>query len=586
MGQNLRFLFALGLLLLSPGIKAARDFTWADSVLHFLHTDRQVAFAKKRVLCDTLLAIYDDGNNSCKWIETAILKSRYLSLLGTNSEALSLVNACQLRMANKQCSNQNFLPALYLEYSFIYSSQNEPVKARHYALKGIAAWLPSFEYRRILADLYCSLADASSDLDSQVYYTQIGYKIGVEENDLELQGATLNSLGCIYAGMGDSKRATTYFKAALHIAGKEKAYNQMSALYNNLAGLSSNASETSRYLDSSKYYAHQKGDLEDLQTAYQNSAAFSYDHGQYRHAYDELLVSNVFKDSLYNQNKLKAFAEMEQKYEANKKNNEIALLQREKEIEHIRASRNLGISFGLGGALIGIVFVALAFYKQNKKKQQLNTQLMAEKQKSDDLLLNILPAEIADELKIKGASEAKLYNHVTVLFTDFVNFTGISEQMSPTELVREIHQNFTAFDAIMEKHGIEKIKTIGDAYLAVAGLPHEQPDHALRMLNAAFDLQQYMLKSKGRFNIRIGLNSGPVVAGIVGVKKFAYDIWGDTVNMASRMESNSEPDKINISESTYALVKDHFDCVYRGEIEAKGKGRLKMYFALGRKGSL
>lgn len=213
-----------------------------------------------------------------------------------------------------------------------------------------------------------------------------------------------------------------------------------------------------------------------------------------------------------------------------------------------------------------------------KRVQARTIELEEEKQKSDALLLNILPEGVAEELKNKGYAEAKQYDHVTVLFTDMVNFTGISEQMSPRELVAEIHKNFTAFDAIIEKHGLEKIKTIGDAYLAVCGLPIEQEEHAKRVVAAAIDIRDYMNTSQGKFEIRAGIHSGPVVAGIVGVKKYAYDIWGDTVNMAARMEQNSEAGKINISAATYELIKDSFKCEYRGKIKAKNKGEVDMYF--------
>ncbi|MEI6881150.1 MAG: adenylate/guanylate cyclase domain-containing protein [Bacteroidota bacterium] len=215
---------------------------------------------------------------------------------------------------------------------------------------------------------------------------------------------------------------------------------------------------------------------------------------------------------------------------------------------------------------------------KNEQLTNVNLQVQKEKKKSDDLLLNILPEEIADELKNKGEIEAKLYNHVSVIFTDFVGFTNISENLSPTELVAEIHRNFTAFDAIIEKYNIEKIKTIGDAYLAVCGLPNESPDHAEKIVRAAIDIRDYVSKNGGRFQIRIGVNSGPVVAGIVGVKKYAYDIWGDTVNTAARMEQKSEPGKINISGATYDLIKGHFNCEHRGKIAAKNKGEIDMYF--------
>lgn len=217
---------------------------------------------------------------------------------------------------------------------------------------------------------------------------------------------------------------------------------------------------------------------------------------------------------------------------------------------------------------------------------QQHEELKAEKKKSDDLLNNILPEEVAEELKQKGISSARFFDHVTVLFTDFVAFTKAGERMSPQELVDELHTCFKAFDDIISKYNIEKIKTIGDAYLAVCGLPASDVNHALNVANAAIEIKQYMIARKQQlgdktFEIRIGIHSGSVVAGIVGVKKFAYDIWGDTVNTAARMEQNSEPGKINISQTTYELVKDNFDCTYRGEITAKNKGELSMYFITG-----
>jgi class 3 adenylate cyclase len=226
------------------------------------------------------------------------------------------------------------------------------------------------------------------------------------------------------------------------------------------------------------------------------------------------------------------------------------------------------------------------FQKEQIERQ--HEELKSEKKKSDDLLLNILPSEIADELKEKGLSEARLYNNVTVLFTDFVDFTRAGERMSPRELVSELDACFKAFDEIIDRWGIEKIKTIGDAYLAVAGLPHPDNQHAEHVIGAALEIRKFIATRKQQqgdkaFDIRIGIHSGPVVAGIVGVKKFAYDIWGDTVNTAARMEQSSAPGKINISEATHELIKSLYECAYRGEISAKNKGELKMYFVEGKK---
>ena len=238
------------------------------------------------------------------------------------------------------------------------------------------------------------------------------------------------------------------------------------------------------------------------------------------------------------------------------------------------------------------VAVLLKFYQQKKlleeqsfQLKQKNEIITRENKRSEELLLNILPYKVAEELKQKGETEAKQFDKVSVLFTDFVGFTGISEKLSPRELVAEIHLCFTAIDIIVERNGLEKIKTIGDAYLAVCGLPNEDKDHAKKVVTASREILLFMESHKkslgdsvGLKDICIGIHSGGVVAGIVGVKKFVYDIWGDTVNTAARMEQNSLPGKINISSATYELVKNDFNCMHRGKIKAKNKGEIDMYF--------
>ena len=215
-----------------------------------------------------------------------------------------------------------------------------------------------------------------------------------------------------------------------------------------------------------------------------------------------------------------------------------------------------------------------------------NAILDAEMKRSEELLLNILPFDTAQELKAKGSTAARHYDDITVMFTDFKGFTSIAEKLSPQELVTEIDMYFKAFDLIADMHGIEKIKPIGDAYMAAGGIPEANATHAEDVIRAAIDIRSFVenqkaiRKEKGlpHFEIRIGVHTGPVVAGVVGHRKFAYDIWGDAVNLASRMESSGEPGKINISASTYERIKDKFSCTFRGEIEAKNKGKVGMYF--------
>ncbi|MFZ1687704.1 MAG: adenylate/guanylate cyclase domain-containing protein, partial [Flavobacteriales bacterium] len=237
---------------------------------------------------------------------------------------------------------------------------------------------------------------------------------------------------------------------------------------------------------------------------------------------------------------------------------------------------------------IVVLLLAVGLWARLRYTRRAKRAIEKEKDRSENLLLNILPAEIAQELKDKGEAQARDIDNVSILFTDFKGFTSVSEQLSAQELVAEINTCFKSFDGIIARHGIEKIKTIGDSYMAASGLPAPTPDSARNIVLAALEMQAVMQgyqaerEAQGRpaFRMRAGIHTGPVVAGIVGVKKFQYDIWGDTVNTASRMESSGEPGQVNISEATYALVKDAPDFIFtpRGKVQAKGKGELEMYF--------
>lgn len=216
-------------------------------------------------------------------------------------------------------------------------------------------------------------------------------------------------------------------------------------------------------------------------------------------------------------------------------------------------------------------------------------EMVKEMDKSDNLLANVLPKDTADELKSKGKVSKKKYKMATVLFSDIQGFTKIAEEMNPEKLIDELDTFFFHFDSVVEKYNIEKIKTIGDAYMCAGGIPDKNRTNPVEVVLAAIEMQEYMKKLKKAaeirnhnfWDIRIGIHTGPVIAGVVGQKKLSYDIWGDTVNTASRMESSGEPGKVNISGTTYEMVKEFFICEYRGRMPVKYKGEIEMYFVNG-----
>ena len=214
--------------------------------------------------------------------------------------------------------------------------------------------------------------------------------------------------------------------------------------------------------------------------------------------------------------------------------------------------------------------------------QERTKELALEKEKTEDLLLNILPLKVVNDLKNSGKSVPESFDNVTVYFSDIVGFTKLSTSLEPNVLIDELNDMFTAFDDIMSNNGCERIKTIGDAYMAVCGLPKPNDNHAKNIINAALEIRDYLEERNTRngikWKIRIGIHSGKVVGGVVGVRKYIYDVFGDTINTTSRMESNSEPMRINISETTYNLVKDQYQFTPREIAEIKGKGEMKMYF--------
>lgn len=367
-------------------------------------------------------------------------------------------------------------------------------------------------------------------------------EIASEANDKNYISEACNGLGRIYSGLKQFKEARKYLDKALQVSTELGLQSIMKDSYDLLTKLDSSEGNFKKALEHFKSYVQ-------------------------------------LRDTIINAENSKKIVSTQMQYEFDKKE---ALAKAEQEKKDVIARKELQRQKLLrNGFLVGFVVVLLfagVFFAQRNKIQK-------GKKRSDELLLNILPADTAEELKITGTAQAKDFDQVTVMFTDFKNFTHASEKMSAHELVFEINRYFSEFDRIISRFSIEKIKTIGDSYMCAGGLPVKNKTNAEDVVKAALEICRYMHERISEANnlqleIRIGIHTGPVVAGIVGIKKFAYDIWGDTVNIASRMESSGESGKVNISGTTHELIKDKFVCSYRGKIQAKNKGEIDMYFVV------
>lgn len=446
------------------------------------------------------------------------------------------------------------------------------------------------------------IADALNNIGG-IYFLQENYpkamdyyerclKIHEEIGDKKGTSSPLHNIGTIYRDQGNYPKALNYYGRSLKIDeeiedkfGVASSLNNIGELYIKQGKYNEAITECQRSLNLTKEIGAidlQRDACSCLYEAYKGLGK-----GNQALAYHEQML--VLNDSLQSDETAKKLQQME----FSKQVLADSLVQVEKNLEVERThqtevrkkDKNKNIAIGAG---IFFLLLAGGFYVRYRYVKKSKAIIEKEKERSENLLLNILPAEIAEELKAKGSADARDFDMASILFTDFKGFTEASEKLPAKELVEEINVCFMAFDHICETHNIEKIKTIGDAYMAAGGLPVPSEDSIKNTVLAGLEMQAFIsnrIKEKDilnemSFKMRLGIHTGPVVAGIVGVKKFQYDIWGDTVNTASRMESGGEIGKVNISGGTYALLKDdpEFTFESRGKIEVKGKGEMEMYF--------
>jgi len=409
--------------------------------------------------------------------------------------------------------------------------------------------------------------------EAEEIFLEVGYDYG--------RAYVVGTLGLAYAKLGRNEEAEENIQFAIQYLEKYEDYSPICEFLSGMSDIYAEKGRDSTAIEFallSRDLAKAYGFKNEIREANLRLSQIYEDRGDLPESYKYYKEYIVYKDSVMNVSTAQSMAGLRADYEVAQKQAEVDLLNIQRENQKL-------VVISIAVASFFICLIAFGLYRRNKFIKRTSNIIEKERNRSDRLLLNILPEETAKELKKNGRVKAKKFESVTVLFADFKRFTLVAERLPPERLIKTIDYYFSQFDRIMEKYGIEKIKTIGDSYMAASGLPFPTKDHATKMLMAAFEMTQFVKDTKEKslfddadFEVRIGINSGPVVAGVVGIKKFAYDIWGDTVNIAARMESHSEIRKINISENTYELVKDEFQCEYRGEVEVKNQRILKMYF--------
>ena len=420
--------------------------------------------------------------------------------------------------------------------------------------------------------------------DSAALYNSFKAKEVLDPND-EILPYVLNNIGRIYSRKGQIDLALKYHEEALQKSteiGSKLFMAQVSLSIGQLYTTKGQFTKAKSYFDNAGDLAEEIKAGPELKNAYKNLSDIYYQEKDFRNAYLFSTMSSKLADSLYKY----AADSMQIKYEVGIKEKQIDLLTKDKNLQELELNRQRLTKNGLIAGL-GLVFLIIGIlYRDYRNKIATNKLLDHQKLEIENLLLNILPAEVAGELQKEGNATPKYFEQVSVLFTDFKGFTRMADALSPQEVVAALNECFMAFDDIIEKNHLEKIKTIGDSYMCAGGIPSADPNHVFNIVNASFDILDFMeswnekraLNGLPAWELRIGIHVGPVVAGVVGKKKYAYDIWGSTVNIASRMESAGEAGKVNVSENLYKLIKDEYECSYRGKISAKNIGDIDMYF--------
>ena len=550
-------------------------------LLHDLAFNENHDFSKLRQYARELISLATALNNS-DYLQKAYLQLGHsYRLTGNFDEALNAYfKSRELALKTGNTAGEG---SANMTIADVYSIMDNHDKATEYydlSIRILRKNGDSLALGKALANLGDELLTMHKYDQALVYFEEsiaisraIDYQEGIAYN--------MGNIGMAYIQQGNYDQAEMLLNQAISILQKHQDQYGIAAYLGFLSELYIKQATLPKALDfanRSLALATEYGLREQMSTANLQLSKIYELLGKKDLAFDYYKDHITYRDSLYNIESVQQLANLRSDYEVSQRQGEVDLLNQQQKNQKI-------IVIATAIALFLISLLAIGLFRRNRFIRKTNSIIEEEQKRSDKLLLNILPEETAQELKENGKVLAKKFESVTVMFTDFKGFTKLSENLSPEELVENVDYYFSQFDRIVKNYGLEKIKTMGDSYMCAGGLHSSTDDHAYRMVLAAFEIvenvervKEYNPENKLCFDIRIGINTGPVVAGVVGTTKIAYDIWGDTVNVASRMETMSETGKVNISANTYELIKSDFDCEPRGEIQVKNRGMMQMYY--------
>ena len=519
-------------------------------------------FQVKAKYSEALVILFEAQRNFEKASDVAGLGEVFLSIGAIHHQLEEYVKAEAFYQKSldlySELGNAKEMARCYNNFGSLAEDMNKPDEALYYHRKCLAIWksqaLPGWQG---ISYMHLGVSyELLGKTDSAIHYLASSVRFMEKDNGKMNLALVYNLLGNVHQKAGHYKEATKWCNKGLMLAEElnllRYQYKSCECLYN--------VYESQKNVPEAFYFYKKYITLRD--------SVFSEQKGKEitRIEMDHSFQNRLLTDSL-EQSRQKTRKELEYL----------------KKLNHERQTLYISI---FGGLLLLVLAGGLWNRMEYLKKSR--SLITKEKERSDSLLLNILPEEIAEELKNHGKSESRQHESVSILFLDVKDFTGLAEVIGPKDLVAEINSCFEKFDSVMEKYGVEKIKTIGDSYMAAGGIPVYENDSARKTVLAALEIQAFLKERKKErdeldlpsFEMRAGIHTGSVVAGIVGSKKFQYDIWGDAVNIASRMETSGEPGEVNISGSTFELLKDDAAFVFehRGALKAKGKGYLEMYF--------